>query len=179
MSLPRAPKPAKLVVGVFLKEKSLLTAVVQDLIAHFGPVDMVSRWYAFDFTDYYEAEMGRPLFRRLLSFSRLVDPGKLPDIKRTTNGLERRRAENGLRLVNLDPGYLVHSQFVLATGKNYSHRIYLGSGIYADLTLMFRKGRFESLPWTYPDYADRRIQRFLMCVRKRYGHDLQQRKASR
>jgi hypothetical protein len=177
--LPRAPKPAKLVVGVILKEKSLLPPVVHDLVAHFGSVDMVSPWYPFDFTDYYEAEMGRPLFRRMLSFARLVDPGRLPDIKRTTNALERRRSEAGLRRVNLDPGYLVHAQFVLATGKNYAHRIYIGSGIYADLTLMFHKGSFESLPWTYPDYADRRIQRFLLLVRKRYGYNLQERKEIR
>ena len=75
-------------------------------------------------------------------------------------------------MVNIDPGYLLHERFVLATGKNYSHRIYIGKGIYADLTLMYTKGKFEPLPWTYPDYASENIIDFLEKVRKKYGVDI-------
>ena len=76
------------------------------------------------------------------------------------------------RQVNIDPGYLSAERFVLATGKNYTHRIYLSKGIFADLTLIFTKGNFHTLPWTYPDYADLRMIRFLKIVREKYLLDL-------
>jgi hypothetical protein len=74
--------------------------------------------------------------------------------------------------VNIDPGYLLFERFVLASGKNFSHRIYIGRQIYADLTLVFRKGAFETLPWTYPDYADCPIRGFLERARKKYAVNL-------
>ena len=98
--------------------------------------------------------MGSPLFRRLFGFKQLIQQHDLGQIKLTTNSIEHQYSSGNKRLVNIDPGYLLHERFVLATGKNYSHRIYIGKGIYADLTLIYCHGRFESLPWTYPDYAD-------------------------
>jgi hypothetical protein len=89
-----------------------------------------------------------------------------------TNDLEHEHSSNGKRVVNIDPGYLLHERFVLATGKNYSHRIYIGKGIYADLTLIYAKGGFKPLPWTYPDYASEIIITFLEQVRKKYTIDL-------
>ena len=80
--------------------------------------------------------------------------------------------QDGKRSVNIDPGYLLYERFVLATGKNYSHRIYVGQGIYADLTLIFQKGAYRPLPWTYPDYADAPMADFLMEVRHKYGEDI-------
>jgi hypothetical protein len=74
--------------------------------------------------------------------------------------------------VNIDPGYLVHERFVLATGKNFTHRIHLAEGIYADLTLIYTKGAFQTLPWTYPDYADEKMLFFLEGVRKKYLVDM-------
>lgn len=172
MSTPRAPDPAKLVVGVFTSEKSVFESVASDLIEEFGPVDVVSPWFPFDYTDYYAPEMGSPLFRRMLSLEQPIEQRKLAQIKCDTNVIEERYAVDGRRRVNIDPGYMLQAQFVLATGKNYSHRIYIGRGIYADLTLMYSKGRFETLPWTYPDYADRRMHDYLNRVRKKYIVDL-------
>ena len=74
--------------------------------------------------------------------------------------------------MNLDPGYLLYERFVLATGKNFSHRIYIGRGIYADLTLVYQKGAYRSLPWTYPDYAADTMRAFLTTVREHYAADL-------
>ena len=68
--------------------------------------------------------------------------------------------------------YLLYERFVLATGKNYSHRIYIGDGIYADLTLIFQKGAYQSLPWTYPDYQDEGMKAFLALVRQKYSIDV-------
>ncbi len=174
MSRPRPPKPAKLVIGLFMADKALLADLVPLLEAEYGPVDAVSPWMAFDYTAYYEPEMGGGLFRRMLSFRDLVRQADLPRIKTFTNDLEARFSGDGRRTVNIDPGYLLHERFVLATGKNFTHRIYLSDGIYADLTLIFQKNTFQPLPWTYPDYADGKMIRFLSLVRRRYGLDMKQ-----
>ena len=174
MSAPVPPRRAKLLVGFFLGRQSLAGTIIARLEELFGPVDLVSRWLPFDYTDYYTREMGRPLFRRMAAFKRLVEQEQLPDIKHLTNALEMDFTDGMRRMVNVDPGYLLLERLVLATGKNFSHRIYIGRGIYADLTLIYRRGVFESLPWTYPDYADPRLQGFLHKVRKKYAHDLKQ-----
>ena len=172
MSVPRPPDPAKLVIGVFLKEKPLIESVAQVLADRFGPIDLTSPWLPFDYTDYYAPEMGGPLFRRLFAFEPLIAQRMLPEIKRDTNAMESRFARNGRRRVNIDPGYMLQAQFVLATGKNYAHRIFIGEGIYADLTLIYRKGRFETLPWTYPDYAGQPMHGVLNEIRETYMADL-------
>lgn len=172
MSEPSPPKPAKLVIGFFLKEKGLGIRVVKTLTDKYGAVDMASPWLPFNFTTYYNDEMGTPLFRRLVAFKQLIHQDSLADIKLFTNNLENEHSIDGKRVVNIDPGYLLHERFVLATGKNFSHRIHIGKGIYADLTLIYTKGGFEPLPWTYPDYASENIMTFLKQVRKKYMVDL-------
>jgi len=172
MSQPNPPKPAKLVIGFFLKEKNLGTPIVENLVERFGDVDIVSDWMSFDQTAYYASEMGAPLYRRMMTFETLIRQSALARVKRFTNEVEQQYSDNGKRVVNIDPGYLLLERFVLATGKNFAHRIYIGKEIYADLTLIFRKGRFESLPWTFPDYAGDRIQTFLMRAREKFAVDL-------
>lgn len=174
MSIAREALPAKLVVGVFMADRSLLQAVFAELVRSWGSADMVSPWLAFDQTDYYFAEMGSPLFRRFVVFSELIRQDALAGIKVSTNGLEKAFCKDGNRTVNIDPGYVVAERFVLATGKNYTHRIYLTKGIYADLTLIYQGGRFRPLPWTYPDYAGATITDFLQSVRDRYLRQLRQ-----
>jgi len=172
MSRPQPPNPAKLVIGLFMKEKALLGTVAARLSETFGPVDMISGWFAFDFTSYYEPEMGRPLFRRMLGFKTLIAQDALAAVKHKTNGMEALYASDNRRRINIDPGYLLLERFVLATGKNFSHRIYIGRNIYADLTLTYSKGSFQTLPWTYPDYASPEIRQFLLQVRRKYSMDL-------
>ena len=172
MSIPRTPKPAKLVIGLLVRDKPLLQTAAAELERCFGPADVNSPWFPFDYTDYYEKEMGRPLKRRMICFERLVGQETLPAAKRATNRIEAGLAVDGRRSVNIDPGLLTLERFVLATGKNYSHRIYIGQGIFADLTLMFRDGRFVPLPWTYPDYAEAPMRHFLAEVRDRYRFEL-------
>ena len=168
MSIPQPPKPAKLIVGFFLKHKSLAADVARDLTTRLGRVETVSPWLNFDFTSYYEKETGAPLSRRLLVFGPHIEQTRLPAIKHITNELEMKYTRADKRQVNIDPGYLLPERLVLATGKNFTHRIYIGEGVYADLTLIFQKGNFRSLPWTYPDYADRRLIDFLTLVRNKY-----------
>jgi hypothetical protein len=135
----------------------------------YGPVDFVSEPLPFDFTDYYEPEMGKGLWRRMVSFGPLILPDQLVPAKLWSN-LQEAQTLNGQggRKVNIDPGYLAASKFILATGKDYSHRIYLGEGVYGDLTLIFQKGAFSGLPWTYPDYASEPLLGIISLLRKRY-----------
>jgi len=172
MSTPRKPQPAKLVIGLFMRERQLLEELAGALVEQFGDIDLVSVWMPFNYTDYYRPEMGAPLFRRMLAFKRLVAQDALPAVKRATNRMEQDCAVGGRRRVNIDPGYLLLERFVLASGKNFSHRIYLADGIYADLTLIYRQGMFQKRPWTYPDYADEPMVSFLKQVREKYRRDL-------
>lgn len=172
MSKPREPKSAKLVIGLFMKDRALFEPLVAELVSEFGALDLVSPWMPFDYTSYYEQEMGAPLFRRLLAFKSLIEQLDLASVKLTTNRLEDQYTHNGRRRVNIDPGYLSYERFVLASGKNFIHRIYIGQKIYADLTLIYQQGAYQKLPWTYPDYADRPIISFLEQVRARYAVDL-------
>ncbi len=172
MSIPGSPQPAKLVISLLTGDKSLLPLVAKALAREFGRPDGVSAWLDFDFTRYYAAEMGEPLFRRMFSFARLIEQDQLPAIKHRTNRLEARYAVRGKRRINLDPGYLLLERWVLATGKNYAHRIYIGQGIYADLTLIYEKGAFRPLAWTYPDYASQPVLAFLQRTRKRFNEQL-------
>ncbi len=172
MSSPGLPDPAKLIVGVFTGRRDLLESVASDLMDRFGQIDLVSRWFDFNYTTYYAAEFGSPLFRRMLSFKNLIGQEELAGIKRITNDIESKYSRDGRRQINIDPGYMLRERFVLATGKNFAHRIYIGNGIYADLTLLYYDKAFQTLPWTYPDYADSIMKAFLSQVRMRYVIDL-------
>jgi hypothetical protein len=172
MSRPQIPGPVKLIIGIFTKEKGVLNSVSNRLMQQFGQIDLISKWLPFDKTDYYQEEMGGPLFRRILSFRTLIHRDDLVTVKLATNDLEAEYTEEGRRNVNIDPGYVSREHVVLATGKNYSHRIYLGKGIYAELTLIYSKGAFRPVPWTYPDYAEGSLIGFLQRIRNKYVHDL-------
>jgi hypothetical protein len=172
MSIPQIPKPAKLVIGVFTKNIKIIEHLALELSSQFGRIDLVSSWMDFNYTNYYQPEMGSPLARRMFAFKRLIEQTELANIKMATNQLEQAYLTAGKRQINVDPGYMLQERFVLASGKNFSHRVYIGLGVYADLTLMYQKGSFQKLPWTYPDYADPAMICFLDQVRRKYILDL-------
>lgn len=175
MSTPKPPDPAKLVFSIFMKDKALLEELYDRIEAIGGPVDMISGWLNFDFTDYYFQEMGAPLFRRVIAFKELIGQDSLSRIKLATNALENDHAVQGKRPVNIDPGYLLSSRFILATGKDYSHRIYIGNRIYADLTLIYTRRGFKPMEWTYPDYQSKELTDFLEKIRNKYILDVKER----
>lgn len=169
MSSPRPPQKVKLVMSFIFQEGRDFAGALWPSEKRFGPVDFLSEPLPFDFTNYYELEMGRGLWRRMVSFNPLIQPDQLLSIKLWTNGLEKQFLnDQGGRRVNIDPGYLTAAKFVLATGKDYSHRVYLGEGIFGDLTLIFQKGAFGPLPWTYPDYASEPLLGLISLLRRRY-----------
>lgn len=152
------PLSAKLINGIIWAKGGStsnceIEKVMEVLTEKFGGIDFRSPSIPFNFTDYYEKEMGSELAREWISFEQLIQPENLRLIKLTTIEIENKfKRPDGTRTVNIDPGYITLANLVLASTKNYSHRIYLGDGIYAEITLIYKNKHFVPLEWTYPDY---------------------------
>jgi len=165
--------PVKLFVGVLVANSKFIPQVEERLTAAYGAIDHRSPVIPFDFTNYYEAEMGDIIDRIFFSFERLIEADQLTEIKRQTNQLEADLAEtlktpatNVKRPVNLDPGYIEQAKVILASTKNFYHRIYLGQGIFGEVTMHFRNNTYQFFPWTYPDYQSKDYQEFFLKMRQ-------------
>ena len=163
-------KKAKLVCSVITGKPDLFDTFQGVLIKEFGPIDLESNVFQFNYTNYYEKEMGPNLSRKIYSFENLVDPGTIADIKLRTIAMEKELTErieaDVDRVVNIDPGYVSTFNLVLATTKDRPHRIYLRDGIYAEVTLQYIKGGFQPTPSTYPDYCLPEYGAFFDLVRE-------------
>lgn len=149
-------KMVKLIVGALGKNKRNFLKAKHKLEERFGRCDYESEFMPFKSTDYYYKEFGKPLWRKFYSFKKPVSSDKIIKIKLFTNDIENSlRKKNNSRRINLDPGYLDESKLVLATHKNHQHRIYIGKGVYAEVTLRYTGGTFKPWEWTYPDYQTR------------------------
>ena len=167
MGQAKPPPPVKVVISMLTAHPGLWDAAAERLQALLGPADL-SEAFPFDHTNYYQEEFGAPLARRFLIFHELIAPDRLPEIKNLTNELESALAEGGKRRINLDPGYISLSKLVLATTKNHAHRLYLGQGIYGEVTLRYQHKAFAPWPWTYPDYASQPYLAFFGRIRAGY-----------
>jgi hypothetical protein len=179
MGAVRQFTPVKLFIGVLVSNRKFIASVEERLAALYGKVDHRSDVIPFDFTDYYEKEMGDILDRVFFSFERLIEADRLPEIKRQTNELEDELAEllrtpntTIKRPVNLDPGYVEQAKVVLASTKNFYHRIYIGRGIFAEVTMHFKNNTYQFFPWTYPDYQSRDYQEFFLRTRQIFRSQL-------
>jgi len=171
MGRPREAEPVKLFVGMLSAYPGAFAAAESYLADALGSIDARSDLFAHEFTEYYRDEMGQPLVRYFVAFDALIAPGELARIKRLANDIEDRVAAGGewpvVRPVNLDPGYIAPSKLVLASTKDFSHRIYLDEGIYGEVTLLYERGLWKTLPWTYPDYRTPAYHEFFSGVRTR------------
>jgi hypothetical protein len=161
-----SPKPVKLFAGLITNEPALIEEAGDLLSRKFGAPDIRSDMWDFSFTAYYNKEMGEGLKRKFLAFERLVSIKDTAAIKVFTNKVEERFSRQGKRRINIDPGYLSIGKLVLLTTKDYYHRIYLGRGIYAEVTLYYKGDSFQPLEWTYPDYKTKEYIDFFNSVRK-------------
>jgi hypothetical protein len=171
MAEPVPFSPVKLICGIIASKEAFFIKAEERLVQLFGPVDIISPLFIFNYTDYYKKQMGKNLKRKFLSFAGLISPEKLGEIKLQTNELEeeiREELKGGRRVVNLDPGYLTRAALIMATAKDFAHRIPLQQGIYAHLELLFIKKSFKTLDWTYPDYRTEDYHEFFMDVRRIY-----------
>ncbi|RLB08659.1 MAG: DUF4416 domain-containing protein [Deltaproteobacteria bacterium] len=173
MSKPSEPDDVKLVFSIFSPERPLIRKTIEnDLRERFGYTDWISPELFFDKSMYYAREMGWPLYRRFVSFRDLIRPDSIVSIKLYTNEIEAKYSLNGKRKINIDPGYISLERFVLVTGKNHAHRIYLSHGIYADLTLIYKGKSYRPLEWTYPDYAEPEMIAYFNEIRQKYKDQL-------
>lgn len=165
---------AKLFFAILAPE-GLLAAVESSLSAAFGPLGLQSEVFPFSFTEYYETEMGSGLYRRFVAAEVLIAQNILPEVKHRTKQIEGQFSLAGERTlrrrINVDPGYLTPAKIVLASTKDYAHRIYLDQGIFGDLHLKYEQGAYQPLPWTYPDYRTREALAFFAELRRLYLRD--------
>ena len=162
------PLPAKLVIGLIYRNNIAKIQTIALLEKKYGGIDFISDELDFGYTDYYRPEMGDCLKRLFISFRKLKRPDELAGIKIFTNKLEKLFSRNYRRLINIDPGFLNASKLILATTKDYSHRIYLSKGIFVEVTLIYRGKSFEPLDWTYPDYKSKEYIEIFHAIRKIY-----------
>ena len=164
----------KLIIGILTTIYSEKEEILKALSEKFGEIDYISPFLDFNYTDYYNREMGDNIKRFFVSFKNLVEPSALADIKIETNKLEKQFSHGTLplgaesRKVNLDPGIMNLSRLILASTKDNAHRIPLAKGIYGEITLLFQKKGVKALPWSFIDYQSKEYTEILLEIRNIY-----------
>jgi len=167
------PPPAKCFMAIMTTAEAYHTQAEEALEQTLGPIDRHSERYDFSrFSAYYDQEMGGPVWKYFVTFSRLMLMDSLVAVKLAAEELQKRFAvqeqEALKRTINLDPGYVTGWNLVLSTVKNHAHRLYLGQGIFGEVTLLYHNHVFAPLPWTYRDYSSRAVIDFFTQVRSDY-----------
>jgi hypothetical protein len=129
----------------------------------------------FPMKRYYSPEMGNEdkLKRFFLCGKKLMERNQFVPLKLWATEIEKKFAVDDKRTINWDIGLISAENLLLATGKNFTHRIYLEQGVYADLTLIAQGQNFTGLPWSYADYTNPEqidffnyLRQFLMVQQK-------------
>ncbi len=175
----RNPPPARLFFGVFTGFEELFDWVERRLAKEFGPLDESSRSPIFPFptTRTYSRTMGDSLQRRFFFLAAGISLDCLANVKHRTLEIEaeaRQLKEWPVeRAINIDPGLLNDCRIILSSTKDYAHRIYRDRGIWEEITLVYRNGRYEALPWTYPDFRAPTYHPYFADLRRKYLASLQ------
>jgi hypothetical protein len=157
MGTPRKPPPVLFFASVIFRDSDAVESAERELGRIIGSIREKTPPVSFHHSNYYEDEMGEKLTRFFLLFDPLLERDRLAGLKLATNGVEEGLCVNGKRRVNIDAGYIALEHVILATTKGFAHRVYLGGGIFADLTLIYRNGTYGPLEWTYPDYGSESV----------------------
>jgi hypothetical protein len=169
MAIATIPEPAMLFTAVLTADARCLDAARETLAGEWGEILFASPAWPFHYTDYYAREAGTEILRAFFAFAAPFAREQLPDCKLRGNALEKELAARLCcgwpRPVNLDPGYLALDKLVLASCKDFAHRIYLRDGVYAEITRSYRGGKFTNFPWTFPDYASGDYDEFFYRLR--------------
>lgn len=167
----KEPAPVKLIIGILAANACCMGKAVEAITETFGMIDLTSDIWPFTQTHYYDQETGHSILRGFVTLEAPIHPGTLAQIKHQTNEIEKTLAhslaEHAIRPVNLDPGIIEPSKLVLASTKNFSHRIYIGQNMFAEITLIFDKGQWRFTPYTYPDYQTPHYLAFFDQVREK------------
>jgi len=163
----KPPEPALLFIATLYSDPEVFHLSRDILAEHYGELLLTSDPIPWGHSPYYQDELGLPVLRQFMFFKRLIDPGTLADIKLKANGIEDSLSAQGKRRINLDPGYLTLSRVILASTKNYAHRVYLGKGIYAEVTLIFKNNTFAPHLFTYRDYQEKAYIDLFLTAREK------------
>lgn len=178
MWILNTPNPVKLIIGILAYDQSCLESAVETLENEFSKIDSASDIWTFTQTEYYKDETGENILRQFVSFEKLISPDQLASIKCKTNKLEEKLAKKlnveASRPINLDPGIIEPSKLILASAKNFSHRIYIGKKIWAEVTLNFSKGIWKKFDYTFPDYQQQHYHDFFSKVREKLVSQLKE-----
>lgn len=166
------PNLVNLIIAILHPIDLEIGIIKNSLIKRFGEIDFISQPFSFSHTTYYEDEMGKNIVKTIISFNDLIKNTDMKVIKYFTLQLEDKYKINENRQFNLDPGYIDLNKLVLSTTKNRGHRISIGWGLYEEITLWYRKGKFEDLMWTYPSYKSVQVKEFLLKIRTAYKKKL-------
>ncbi len=159
----------KLFCGILYNDTAMLDSAVASLAAHYGTIDYVSPEFVFsELSSYYEDELPGTVYRRFVSFEKLILPDMIAKVKQQTNEIEQKLSCGGSRRVNLDPGLIGRGALLLPTTKYAPHRIAMHDGIYVELTLFYCGGDYDDFPWTYRDFKCREVKDTMLAIRKNY-----------
>lgn len=157
-----------LIITCLFRDENLLQTALQECCLRWGDIDYHSKSFPFDITDYYTPEMGAGLQRVFVSFKKLLHPEEMVLIKHECERIETKVSLEGKRRVNIDPGYIDTNKYVLMSYKFGGQKIYIADSVWADMTLMYKKGRWLSFDWTFPDFKDARYHSELNKIRELY-----------
>ncbi|MEK7845559.1 MAG: DUF4416 family protein, partial [Nitrospinota bacterium] len=82
------PQPVRLFAGLIYQIDEIAAAVKKSLKSEFIEICNESNVIQFDFTDYYNKEMGCDLKREFICFRDLIKRYKIAEIKIKTNEIE-------------------------------------------------------------------------------------------
>ena len=174
----KKPEPVKLIFGILGCNEQAINAAAEMIKGEFGKCDLESPIWPFNHTEYYTQETGKEILKKFITVEKLIMPDKLAAIKHKTNKMEKALAAaiecEVSRPVNIDPGYIEPSKLVLASTKNFSHRIYVGKKIWAEVTLIYSKGQWKSFDYTFPDHKEERYHGFFSQTREKLVQQLRE-----
>ena len=161
---PRDPLVKKIVALLVPRGDNRIFSEVCSLLRYeWGEPERIGPFIPFIWTNYYE-DISPELDRCFFSYPGLFRMSDLPDWKITACRLEKETGDP--RRVNLDPGTIDGARLLLASTKGQAHRIYLRDGIFAEVTLCRRKGKWESFFYTFPDFRSGAYFNWLEMVRE-------------
>jgi hypothetical protein len=169
MARIQKPHPGRLIISTIYSSMDALADSLRALERRFGRVQYETIEIETSLASEYREEMGDGLMRRFFSFEKPVARASLPELKGICHKIEPLFADNMgdfvFRTVNIDPGILTPDSLVMASHREYNHRLYLRDGVFAEVALIYSRGRFMRLPWTVADYYDNEAIEFFKRVR--------------
>lgn len=162
--------------AVFAHDESALDWLAQRCVADWGRIELASEKWPVAETGYYHRTMGSGVLKQLLLFESLIEMEELVADKWLAGEWEQELAKElnhqPSRPINIDSGYVSEAKLVLATTKDREHRVYVGRGIFAEVTLHYQKHQWRPWPWTYPDYHREEVAEFLNRARSQLRREL-------